>query len=155
MLFDFGTAFVFFIIGAAFIVVMLLVSRLLQPRHPTPGKLSTYECGEQPVGESWIQFNNRFYVIALIFLIFDVEIVFLFPWAVVFKNLGTFAFVEMVVFVAILLVGLAYVWRKGDLEWDKPVTGKYARERSPELYEELPAPGIVKSETRAAVSEPA
>jgi NADH-quinone oxidoreductase subunit A len=140
MFFDFVTAFIFLIVGAAFVGVNLAVSRLLQPRHPTAIKLSTYECGELPVGQSWIQFNNRFYVIALVFLIFDVEIAFLFPWAVVFKDLGLFAFIEAIIFIAILLVGLAYVWRKGDLEWDKPQTGKYARESAPEFFEEVPAP---------------
>lgn len=114
MYFDFTTAFVFLIVGVLFLVIALVLSRLLQPRHPTAVKLSTYECGELPVGQSWIQFNNRFYVIALVFLIFDVEIAFLFPWAVVFKKLGWFAFVEALIFIGILLVGLAYVWRKGD-----------------------------------------
>lgn len=153
MLFDFSVALAFFLIGAAFAGVNLLISRLLQPRHLTAGKLDTYECGEQPVGQSWIQFNNRFYVIALIFLIFDVEVAFLFPWAVVFKSLGLFAFVEMVVFVVILLVGLAYVWRKGDLQWDKPETGKYARESAPEFFVASPAPAVTHQEE--LVSEPA
>jgi len=153
MLFDFSVALAFFLVGAAFAGVNLLISRLLQPRNPTAIKLSTYECGEQPVGQSWIQYNNRFYVIALIFLIFDVEVAFLFPWAAVFKSLGLFAFVEMVVFVAILLVGLAYVWRKGDLQWDKPETGKYAREAAPEFYEEAQAPAVSSVEEFAG--EPA
>ena len=155
MLFNFATALTFFIIGASFAGFNLLISRLLQPRHLTSGKLSTYECGEQPVGQSWIQFNNRFYVIALIFLIFDVEIAFLFPWGVVFKKLGLFAFIEMVVFIAILLIGLAYVWRKGDLAWDKPRTGKYAREAVPEFYAEVPAPGVTAAPASEAVTEPA
>ena len=88
------------------------------------------------MGNSWIQFNIRFYVIALIFIIFDVEVVFMVPWAVVFKELGTFAYVEMVIFIVILLVGLAYAWRKGDLEWDKPRTDMFTREAAPELYED-------------------
>jgi len=138
MYFDFTTAFIFLVVGSAFIAINLIISRLLQPRHPSAVKLSTYECGELPVGQSWIQFNNRFYVIALVFLIFDVEIAFLFPWAVVFKELGLFAFIEALIFIGILLVGLAYVWRKGDLEWDKPQTGKYARESAPELFQDLP-----------------
>ena len=142
MLFDFASALIFMLTAAAFVGVNLVISRLLQPRHPTPGKIATYECGELPVGNSWIQFNIRFYVIALIFIIFDVEIVFLFPWGVIFrdflsKGLGTFAFVEMAIFVVILLVGLAYVWRKGDLEWDKPQTGKYSREAAPQYFEEV------------------
>ncbi len=120
MLFNFASALVFLIFGGLFVLLNLGISRLLQPRNPHPVKLSTYECGELPEGESWIQFNIRFYVVALVFLIFEVEIVFLFPWAIVFKDLGMFAFVEMMIFVFILLVGLAYVWVKGDLEWDKP-----------------------------------
>lgn len=122
MLFDFASILIFLVFGALFVCVNLLLSRIIQTRNPFPMKLSTYECGELPVGESWIQFNIRFYVIALAFLIFEVEIVFLFPWAVVFKQLGAFAFVEMMIFVFILLVGLAYIWAKGDLEWDKPKT---------------------------------
>lgn len=153
MLFDFAMAFTFLIVGAAFIGVNLLISRLLQPRHPTAVKLSTYECGELPVGQSWIQFNNRFYVIALIFLIFDVEIAFLFPWAVVFKSLGLFAFIEALIFVGILLVGLAYVWRKGDLAWDKPQTGKYAREAAPEFFEDKPSPVEAKAAEPPVVGE--
>lgn len=72
------------------------------------------------MGDAWVRFNVRFYVVALIFLIFDVEIVFLFPWALVYRDLGLFGFLEMAVFLVILLVGLAYVWVKGDLDWDKP-----------------------------------
>ncbi|MBU1297856.1 MAG: NADH-quinone oxidoreductase subunit A [Bacteroidetes bacterium] len=120
MLTDFGRVFLFFIIAAIFVAAGLIVARLLRPHRWYPGKLTTYECGEEPVGTPWVQYNIRFYVVALIFLIFDVEIVFLFPWAVVYQNLGMFAFVEMVIFLVILLVGYAYVWRKGDLEWDRP-----------------------------------
>lgn len=120
MLTDFGRIFVFFLIGAIFVAGGLIGSWVLRPKRWYPGKLSTYECGEEPVGESWIKFNIRFYVIALIFLIFEVEIVFLFPWALVFKELGMFAFVEAVLFILVLGVGYVYVWRKGDLDWDKP-----------------------------------
>ncbi len=120
MLTDFGRVFLFFIIGAIFVAGGLIVASLIRPRRWYPDKLSTYECGEEPVGSPWVKYNIRFYVIALIFLIFEVEIVFLFPWAIVFKNLGMFAFIEMVIFLVILLVGYAYVWAKGDLDWDKP-----------------------------------
>jgi NADH-quinone oxidoreductase subunit A len=116
---QFGTAFVFAAIGFIFLAVGMLASRILRPSDPNPTKLSTYECGEEPVGDAWVQFNIRFYVIALVFLIFEVEIVFLFPWATVFKKLGLFAFVEMMIFVTILVVGLAYVWVKKDLDWEK------------------------------------
>lgn len=120
MLLEFLNILVFILFGALFVGINIVLSRLIQTRNPNPMKLSTYECGEIPEGQSWIQFNIRFYVIALVFLIFEVEIVFLFPWATVFRSLGTFAFIEMMVFVLILVVGLAYVWAKGDLEWDKP-----------------------------------
>ena len=120
MLSNFANVLLFMTIGVIFLVVSLTMSRLIRPKDPHPEKISTYECGEEAVGSSWIQFNIRFYVIALIFIIFDVEIVLLFPWAIVFKDLGLFAFVEMMIFVFILLVGLAYVWVKGDLEWVKP-----------------------------------
>ena len=89
----------------------------LRPDAPDPIKLDTYECGVETEGDSWVQFNFRYYLIALLFVVFDVEVVFLLPWAVVFRELGLLAFVEGVVFILILAVGLAYVWRKGDLEW--------------------------------------
>ena len=120
MLTEFGRVFIFLIIGVVFVAGGLITSWLLRPNRPYPSKLSTYECGETPIGDTRVRFNIRFYVVALIFLIFDVEVVFLFPWATVYKDLGWFAFVEMLVFLAILFVGYAYVWRKGDLEWDKP-----------------------------------
>ncbi|HGY56362.1 MAG TPA: NADH-quinone oxidoreductase subunit A [Caldithrix abyssi] len=110
----------FFLIGMLIVGITLVISRILQSRKSYPEKYIPYECGELPQGEAWIQFNNRFYIIALIFLIFDVEILFMFPWAVVFDTFGMLAFIEMLIFVVILLVGLAYVWAKGDLEWVKP-----------------------------------
>jgi NADH-quinone oxidoreductase subunit A len=120
MITEFGRVLIFLIVGGVFVAGGLLFAWLLRPNRPYPGKLTTYECGEVPVGDTRVRFNIRFYVIALIFLIFDVEVVFLFPWAVVYKNLGWFAFIEMLVFLGILLTGYAYVWRKGDLDWDKP-----------------------------------
>jgi NADH-quinone oxidoreductase subunit A len=120
MLTEFGRVLIFIIVGVLFCAIGMAVAWLLRADRPYPSKLTTYECGESPVGDTRIRFNVRFYVIALIFVIFDVEVVFLFPWALVFSNLGWYAFVEMVVFLAILLVGYAYVWRKGDLDWDKP-----------------------------------
>ena len=125
---DFGTIFLFILIGIVVVYVPLQIQRLVAPKKTTPDKLSTYECGEESEGSAWVQFNIRFYVIALIFLIFDVEVVFLFPWAVVFKDLGLLAFVEMAIFLLILIVGLAYVWKKGDLDWVK-YRVKYARGR--------------------------
>ena len=120
MLTDFGRILIFFIIGTIFTAGGLVTAWLVRPSRGYPNKLTTYECGEEPVGDTWVKFNIRFYVVALIFLIFDVEAVFLFPWAIVYQKLGMYAFVEMVVFLFILFVGYAYVWVKGDLDWDKP-----------------------------------
>ena len=121
MLTDFGRIFIFFLIGAVFVAGGLVFAWLLRPSRPYPNKLTSYECGEVPVGDAIVKFNIRFYVVALIFLIFDVEVVFLFPWALVFEKLGMYAFAEMMVFLVILLVGYAHVWAKGDLDWDRPV----------------------------------
>jgi len=107
----------FLVVAIAFLVVNLLVWKVIRPSRFSEEKLTTYECGENPVGSAWIQFNIRFYVFALIFIIFDVEAVFLLPWAVVFRELGVLAWLEGLVFIGILVVALAYVWRKGDLEW--------------------------------------
>ncbi len=116
----FGSFFpvILFLIAAGVLVfVVLLLSRLLAPHRPNPAKNSTYECGEVAKGSSWIRFNSRFYIIALIFIVFDVEVIFLYPWAIVYRHLGFWAWLEMAIFLAILLAGLAYVWAKGDLEW--------------------------------------
>lgn len=126
----FGTVLLFLVGGIAFLMVTLLLGKILRPNRPTPEKQTTYESGEEPAGNAWGQFNVRFYVIALIFLLFEAELVFLFPWASVFGDenmmrqtdgLWTkFSMVETFIFVAILLVGLAYVWAKGMLEWVRP-----------------------------------
>ena len=108
---------IFLVVGIGFLAVNFLVWKIIRPSRYSEEKLTTYECGENPTGSAWIQFNIRFYVFALIFIVFDVEAVFLLPWAVVFKELGMLAFLEGLVFIAILVVALAYVWRKGDLEW--------------------------------------
>lgn len=120
MLTEFGKILIFFLLGAFFVGAGIFASWLLRPRRPYPEKNATYECGEEPIGSPWVRLNVRFYVIALVFLIFDVEVVFLFPWALVYRQLGVFGFLEMVVFLFILFVGYAYVWVKGDLSWDKP-----------------------------------
>ncbi|MEE8340881.1 MAG: NADH-quinone oxidoreductase subunit A [Candidatus Neomarinimicrobiota bacterium] len=116
---DFGTIFLFVIIGTVLLSVALLLAKIVSPSRPSKNKLSTYECGEEAEGSAWVTFNIRYYVIALIFIIFDVEVLFLFPWAVVFKELGWLAFIEMAIFLMILIVGLIYVWRKQDLDWVK------------------------------------
>ena len=114
--------------AAAIVFIALFASRLLAPHKPNPTKLSTYECGEVTRGPSWIRFNSRFYVIALIFLIFDVEVIFLYPWAIVYRRLGLWAWIEMAIFLVILLAGLAYVWAKGDLEWIRKPEGEVESE---------------------------
>jgi NADH-quinone oxidoreductase subunit A len=98
----------------------LVLWAALRPSRVSEEKLTTYECGEDPVGSAWVQFNIRFYVFALIFVVFDVEAVFLLPWATVFRELGIVAYLEGLAFIAILVVALAYVWRKGDLAWVRP-----------------------------------
>jgi NADH:ubiquinone oxidoreductase subunit 3 (subunit A) len=107
----------FLVVAVAFLAGNLVLWWVIRPSRFSEEKLTTYECGENPQGSAWVQFNIRFYVFALIFVVFDVEAVFLLPWAVVFKELGMLAFVEGLVFIGILVVALAYVWRKGDLEW--------------------------------------
>ncbi|MES2733861.1 MAG: NADH-quinone oxidoreductase subunit A [Bacteroidota bacterium] len=120
-----------FIIGAlAFVAVAMGLARLIRPSRPNEEKLSSYECGEEPIGSAHGSFNLRFYIVALVFILFDVELIFLFPWATVFgqKTLieqtdglwGWFALTEMFLFVGILILGLAYVWVKGHLDWVKP-----------------------------------
>ena len=111
---------IFTFLAIILIGLPLILQYILSPRKDKGGdKLLSYECGEIPEGSAWVKFNVRFYVIALVFLIFDVEVVFLFPWAVVFNELKWLAFMEASIFVLILLVGFAYVWIKGDLDWVK------------------------------------
>ena len=108
----------FLIVGVMFVIVNIeIISRIVRPDHPTPKKLATYECGEEPIGVGWVRYHVRYYLYALVYIVFAVETVFLFPWAIVFQELGLPAFVEMMIFIGILLVGLAYAWVKGALEW--------------------------------------
>jgi len=108
---------IYVLLAAAFPAAPILINYLIAPRKPNSIKQDTYECGIETVGETWIQFKVQYYIYALVFLIFDVEIVFLFPWAVAFDKLQLFAVVEGVVFIAILAAGLVYAWRQGALEW--------------------------------------
>lgn len=126
----FGEVLLFIVAGVVFILGTLFVSKLVRPNRPNPEKLSTYESGEEPISAAWTQFNIRFYVVALIFLLFEVEIVFLFPWSTIFANKklidetngawGWFSLIEMLIFIAILALGLAYAWVNGYLDWVKP-----------------------------------
>jgi NADH-quinone oxidoreductase subunit A len=106
------------IAGIGFAVFTLVASHFLGKRVNDPAKLGPYECGITPVGSARERFHTRFYLVAMLFIVFDIETVFLYPWAIVFKQLGMFGLMEMAVFVAILLLGLVYVWGKGALEWD-------------------------------------
>jgi NADH-quinone oxidoreductase subunit A len=126
MLFQFANVVIFLGLGLVLCGLMLGLGALLRPSNPQVAKLSTYECGEPPSGSAWINFNIRFYLVALVFVIFDVELAFVYPVAAVFKEWrgqgkGELAFVELGVFLAILMVGLVYVWMKGDLEWLKRI----------------------------------
>jgi len=129
--------------GVGFLAVNLSVGRLVRPDRPNAEKETVYECGEPAVGSSWIQFDLRFYVVALLFVIFDVEMAFFFPWAVVFggapraaheltdeagreaaQSFGWLAFADVLVFFGVLLVGFAYLWKRGDLDWVRSVAGQ-------------------------------
>lgn len=126
MLFNYSNVLIFAVVGVLFIAVTLFIGSLIRPNKPSAEKLMSYECGEEPVGSAWLNFNIRFYVTALVFVIFDVEIAFMFPVVRVFKDWvlkgqGGVALVEILVFVAILLVGFVYVWMTGGLEWFKKV----------------------------------
>ena len=107
----------FIVAGAALVVLILLTARVVNPENPTPEKLAPYECGIPPFGLPWTPFAVRYFVFGLLFLVSDVESAFLFPWAIVFRGLGAAGFVEMLIFIAVLAVGLVYAWKKGALEW--------------------------------------
>ncbi|MBS7563411.1 NADH-quinone oxidoreductase subunit A [Mucilaginibacter sp. Bleaf8] len=126
---EFGKIFIFLVAGFLLVGLTLFLNKILAPNKPNYEKLTSYECGEEPVGSAWMPFNTRFYIIALIFLLFDVEMVFIFPWATVYADSkliatdsrwGVFTLIEMFVFAGILILGLVYVWCKGDLEYIKP-----------------------------------
>lgn len=119
MLSEFGKIFIFILVGIAFVGIAIISAYLVRPNRKTKEKLTTYECGENPVGSSWQKFNIRFYVVALIFLIFDVEVVMLFPWAINYRNFGFYGFIVGAIFLIVLFIGMIYEWRKGDLEWDR------------------------------------
>lgn len=107
----------FIILGAFFVVATLAASWLLSPKKPSAEKAETYECGVEPIGSPWVQFRAGYYVYALLFVIFDIETVFLYPWALVYGLSGWFVFFEMIVFIVILVAGLAYAWKEGALSW--------------------------------------
>jgi NADH-quinone oxidoreductase subunit A len=129
MIEQFGYVAAFLLAGITFLGLILTLASLIRPNRPNVEKLSTYESGEEPIGNANTRFNPRFYVVALLFVLFEVELIFLFPWAVVFNqkslraipNWSTFALGEVFVFVGMLALGLAFAWRRGYLTWEKPV----------------------------------
>jgi NADH-quinone oxidoreductase subunit A len=127
MHFHFANALIFLGLGIVLCALMLGLGALLRPSNPNPNKLTTYECGEPPSGNAWINFNIRFYLIALVFVIFDVELAFIYPVMAVYRDwvtrgVGGVALLEIVTFIGILAVGLVYVWAKGDLAWLRRLT---------------------------------
>jgi NADH:ubiquinone oxidoreductase subunit 3 (subunit A) len=108
---------VFFVLATVLPIVMVAIAKLLGPHNPSALKNAAYECGEVPIGRPWIRFRAGYYVLALIFVIFDIEAVFVYPWVVVFRTLGVAGLIEMGIFVAVLVLGLVYAWRRGLLEW--------------------------------------
>jgi len=108
---------IFALVGLMYVVMVLTVSRLLAPHHPSKEKSFPYECGLVPLGEPWGQLNIRYYIFALLFVLFDVETVFMYPWAVVFRKMGWPAFLEMFSFIVIIALGLIYAWKKNVLRW--------------------------------------
>ncbi len=145
--FEFGAVLVFAIVAVGFALGGITLSRVLGPRFPSPEKATIYECGERPVGVAWFNFNPRFYLVALVFVIFEVDIALTFPVVAVYRQWAQWslayawiAFVELFLFTGILVVGLAWVWAHGDLEWVKNLAG---------ASYEAPAPGS-ESERKAA-----
>ena len=108
---------IFSVVAIIFPLLPIILSRFVAPKKPSAIKNATYECGVETKGETWVQFRVQYYLFALIFVIFDIETIFVYPWAVAFNQLGLFAFIEMVVFLGILAGGWAYAWKKGVLEW--------------------------------------
>lgn len=152
MYFDYLNVLVFAGVGLLFVFANLIVASILRPKRKTDVGLETYECGEEAIGDAWIQFDIRYYTVALVYVIFAVEIAFLFPWAVVLKDvmadagaaagtgIGAFALVEGVLFIVILFLGLAYVWAKGDLDWVLSWEG--SAYQPPELRAKLRLPRV-------------
>lgn len=109
---------IFIVIAMGFGLVTLALSYLVQPKYPEFEKLTTYECGSEPFSDSRMPFPIRYYVIAMLFVIFDIEVIFLYPWAITFYDLGIIGLIEMLIFIGLFVVAYVYAWRKGALEWD-------------------------------------
>ena len=118
MLAEYLPTLLFLIVATGIGIALILIGNLLGPKRPSAEKLSPYECGFAPFEDARMQFDVRYYLIAILFIVFDLEIAFIFPWALVFRDLGVFGLVEMGVFLALLVIGFVYVWKKGALEWE-------------------------------------
>ncbi len=118
MLIDYLPIFIFFVVAVGFALFTIIASSVIGKRKVTPQKMIPYECGMDPIGQARNPFSVKFYIIAMLFIIFDIEAIFIYPWAVIFRDLKIFGLAEMAVFIAILLVGFIYVWKKGALEWE-------------------------------------
>lgn len=153
MLMEYASVGAFILVAVVFVFGAMVAGRFVRPSKGYDKKLETYECGESPVGQAWFNFNPRFYIVALIYIVFDIEVAFIYPVARVFQRWvaqgsGWFALIELAVFVGILLLGLGYVWAKGDLEWIR--TLRRAERREPQnLDNAQPQPA------RAALKQPA
>ena len=115
---DYFPILVMVVVVIAFAAIALTLSAMTGPRHPNPVKLSPYESGMPPFGSARRRFSIKYYLTAVLFILFDIEIIFFYPWAVLFRQLGLFGLIEMGVFILVLLIGYVYVWRKGGFEWD-------------------------------------
>ncbi len=168
MYFDYFNVLVFAAVGFVFVFANLIVASFLRPRRKSEQGLETYECGEETIGDAWIMFDIRYYTVALVYVIFAVEIAFLFPWALVLRDaladsgaaqgtgIGAFALIEGVLFIVILFLGLAYVWAKGDLDW--VLAWKGATYQPPEMRARVSLPRIQEIEEadkRAKEAQPA
>lgn len=163
MYFDYFNALVFASVGFLFVFVNLVIGSIVRPRRKTREGLEVYECGEETVGETWVKFDIRYYTVALVYVIFAVEIAFLFPWAIVLgealdgtgaaagHGIGVFALVEGVLFVTVLFLGLAYVWAKGDLDWVLHYDGQRYQPPAPKVR--MRTPTLEELEAAAAGEE--
>ncbi len=156
MHFDYLNILLFAAVGLVFVFANLIVASVLRPKRKTDQGLETYECGELPIGDAWVNFDIRYYTVALVYVIFAVEIAFLFPWAIVLgraldgaHGIGLFALVEGVIFIAVLFAGLAYVWVKGDLDW---VLSFEARAYAPPERPSRPLPSVEEIEQQQALA---
>jgi NADH-quinone oxidoreductase subunit A len=164
MYFDYVNVLVFLAVGLVFVFLNMILGSLIRPKRTQKEGLEIYECGEETIGESWIQFDIRYYTVALVYVIFAVEIAFLFPWAIVLREaldgtgaaqgtgIGLFALIEGVVFILVLFLGLAYVWAKGDLDWVLAYRGTRYAGRQPRPAVAVPTVAELEAAAKPAAA---